>query len=127
MQNPTLSDPPRRSERIRRFPKHLHDFAAHVQLQSSSLIPEDSIDNLTFNQAKLNPNWRAAMQAEIDSIHSNQTWSLVPLPPNTKAITSRWVFKLKPGTNGDPARFKGTTFVCERRAESVDLESGERR
>jgi len=46
------------------------------------------------------------MEAEIDSIHKNQTWSLVPLPPNTKAISSKWVYKLKPGTRGNPARYK---------------------
>ena len=103
---PPSIDPPRRSERIRRFPKHLHDYAAHVQLQQSDSIPEDSTDNLTFKQAQLNPLWRTAMQEEIDSIHCNQTWSLVSLPPNTKAITSKWVFKIKPSTHGKQARFK---------------------
>ena len=46
------------------------------------------------------------MQEELDSIHSNHTWSLVSLPPNTKAITSRWVFIIKTGTNGHQACFK---------------------
>ena len=46
------------------------------------------------------------MQEEINSIHSNQTWSLVPLPPNSKAITSRWVFKIKTGSNGEQVRYK---------------------
>ena len=107
---PTLSlpapapDPPRRSERVRRFPKHLQDYAAHVQLQSST--PEDSTDFLTFQQAQTNPHWQTAMEEEIESIHKNQTWSLVSLPPNTKAISSKWVYKLKPGTRDSPARYK---------------------
>lgn len=46
------------------------------------------------------------MQAEIDSIYNNNTWSLVSLPPNKKAITSRWVYKTKAGNNGDSLRFK---------------------
>lgn len=46
------------------------------------------------------------MQEEIDSINANKTWSLVPLPPDKKAITSRWVFKLKTGLNGEPNRHK---------------------
>jgi hypothetical protein len=59
--SPTLSkpptiDPPRRSNKIRRFPRHLHDYAAHVQLQTPDLIPEDFTDNITFKQAQLNPN-----------------------------------------------------------------------
>lgn len=108
---PTLSlpapapDPPRRSERVRRFPKHLQDYAAHVQLQSST--PEDSTDFLTFQQAQTNPHWQTAMEEEIESIHKNQTWSLVSLPPNTKAISSKWVYKLKPGTRDSPAWYKG--------------------
>lgn len=94
--------PPRRSDRVRRFPRHLHDYAAHVQLQPPDSIPEDLTDNITFQQAQLNPHWRAAMQEEINSIYCNHTWSLVPLPPHTKAITSRWVFKLKPGPANQP-------------------------
>lgn len=105
---------PRRSERVRRFPKHLQDFAAIVHLQPptdalADFIPEayeDAAEPLTFKQAHLNPHWRSAMQAEIDSIHSNRTWSLVPLPPDKKAISSKWVYKLKPGTPATPTRYK---------------------
>jgi hypothetical protein len=46
------------------------------------------------------------MQGEIDSIYSNNTWSLVPLPPDKKAITSRWVYKVKPDINGHLSKFK---------------------
>ena len=105
--SPTVApDPPRCSERVRRFPRHLHDFAAHVQLQPSSTLSEDSTEFLTFQQAHLYPHWKSAMQAEIDSIHHNQTWSLVPFPPDKKAILSKWVYKLKPGTTGNPTCYK---------------------
>ena len=40
------------------------------------------------------------MQEEIDSIRSNNTWTLVELPPDKKAISSRWVYKVKIGSNG---------------------------
>ena len=106
VQNPPTTAPSRRSDRIRKFPRHLHDFAAHLQLQPPEVIPEDSTSNLTFKQAQLHPHWRSAMQEEITSIHSNNTWTLVPLPPNTKPITSRWVFKIKPGSNGEQVRYK---------------------
>ena len=103
--NSLLPDPPRRSDRIRRFPRHLHDYAAHLQLNPSDSVSEDLNDNITFKQAQLSPHWRAAMQEEINSIYSNRTWSLVPLPPHTKAITSRWVFKTKLGIDNHP-RYK---------------------
>lgn len=102
-------EPLRRSDRLRRFPRHLQDFAAHVQLQTTHSpdgLSEDATKFLTFQQAQTNPHWQSAMEAEIDSIHKNQTWTLVSLPPNTKAISSKWVYKLKPGTRGNPARYK---------------------
>lgn len=46
------------------------------------------------------------MEAEIDSIYNNNTWSLVLLPPNKKAITSRWVYKTKAGNNEDSLHYK---------------------
>ena len=108
---PPTSNLPRRSDRIRRFPKHLHDFATHVQLQSAPVtlddsVPEDSAESLTFDQASLHSHWRTAMHAEIDSIHSNRTWTLVPLPTGKKAISSKWVYKVKPGTSTHPTRYK---------------------
>ena len=102
---PSLPTLPRRSDRIRSFPRHLYDYAAHIHLQPHDSLPEDLTDNISFKEAQSSPHWRAAMQEEINSIHSNRTWSLVPLPPNTKAISSKWVFKLKPGTGQQP-RFK---------------------
>ena len=96
---------PHRSDRIRKFPRHLEDFAAHVELDSPDLLPELQPE-LTFQQVQDNPLWQAAMQAEIDSIRDNHTWTLVELPPHKKAISSRWVYKLKTSTNGNPPRYK---------------------
>lgn len=46
------------------------------------------------------------MQAKIDSIHNNCTWTFVPLPVDEKAITSHWVYKVKPGINSGLAGYK---------------------
>jgi hypothetical protein len=35
------------------------------------------------------------MLEEIDSIKSNKTWRLVPLPPGHRPIGLKWVYKLK--------------------------------
>lgn len=53
-----------------------------------------------FKEASTNPEWQGAMQKEMDSIHINSTWSIVLLPIDKKGITSRWVYKVKPGVNG---------------------------
>ena len=39
--------------------------------------------------------WSEACQYEMDALNKNKTWELVDLPPNRKAVKSKWVFKLK--------------------------------
>ena len=48
-------------------------------------------DNITFKTAKQDPEWRKAMQDEMDSIWKNKTWTMEPLPPGHRAITCKWV------------------------------------
>ncbi|GKF69739.1 retrotransposon protein, putative, ty1-copia subclass, partial [Tanacetum coccineum] len=44
--------------------------------------------------------WLDAMNAEMQSIKDNQVWRLVDLPPNSKTIGSKWIFKKKTDMNG---------------------------
>ena len=39
--------------------------------------------------------WMIAMEEEMNSLKTNKTWDLVPLPPNCKALKNRWVYKVK--------------------------------
>jgi hypothetical protein len=39
------------------------------------------------------------MWLEIDSIHQNGTWNLVPVPFDKRLITAKWVFELKVGVD----------------------------
>jgi hypothetical protein len=39
--------------------------------------------------------WRAVMKAEMDAVEKNHTWELADLPRGHRAITLKWVFKLK--------------------------------
>jgi hypothetical protein len=52
-------------------------------------------------------NWKTAADSEYQSVMENETWELVELPPGRKAITCRWVFKVKHDENGKIDRFKG--------------------
>ncbi|CAI7809069.1 unnamed protein product [Closterium sp. NIES-53] len=50
--------------------------------------------------------WKKAMESELKSIEENGTWELVELPEGRKAITSKWLFKIKSDANGNIKRYK---------------------
>ncbi|KAH9794216.1 Receptor-like serine/threonine-protein kinase [Citrus sinensis] len=57
--------------------------------------------------------WREAVNDEMDSIMSNQTWVLVDLPSGSKPISSKWVFRIKYNSDGSLQTFK-TRLVAKR-------------
>lgn len=89
---------PRRSTRERRQP----DFYGREQshLTETPLTLKDAI--VSQDKGK----WKAAMENEMTSLHENDVWDLVELPPGRKAIGSKWVFKKKTGVDGTVERFK---------------------
>jgi histone deacetylase 1/2 len=50
--------------------------------------------------------WLQAMKTEYDALMTNNTWSLVPLPPNRQAIGCKWVFRLKQNADGSINKHK---------------------
>ncbi|KAD6795217.1 hypothetical protein E3N88_06113 [Mikania micrantha] len=46
------------------------------------------------------------MDAELQSMHDNQVWDLVDLPPNCKTVGSKWIFKKKTDMDGNVHTFK---------------------
>ncbi|CAI7922710.1 unnamed protein product [Closterium sp. NIES-53] len=50
--------------------------------------------------------WKNAMESELKSIEENGTWKLVELPEGRKAITSKWLFKIKSDADGKIERYK---------------------
>ncbi|CAI7732455.1 unnamed protein product [Closterium sp. NIES-53] len=50
--------------------------------------------------------WKKAMESELKSIVENGTWELVELPEGRKAITSKWLFKIKSDADGKIERYK---------------------
>jgi hypothetical protein len=50
--------------------------------------------------------WECAMRKEYDSLMTNNTWNLGPLPAGRKPVSCKWVFKIKQGANGEVERYK---------------------
>ena len=50
--------------------------------------------------------WLAAINAELDSLEQNETWTLVPRPKDKNVITNRWVLKKKLKSNGQVDKYK---------------------
>jgi hypothetical protein len=66
-----------------------HDLKAQLHLASDDGEPR------SFAEAERYAAWRAAMQSEMDAVEKNRTWELADLPRDHRAITLKWVFKLK--------------------------------
>ena len=47
-----------------------------------------------------------AMEEEIESMRSNQFWTLVDLPKGRNAIGNKWVLKIKRNADGNIERYK---------------------
>jgi hypothetical protein len=99
----------RRSTRIRQPPKSWWNSPQRNALASYAyaLITED--EPTTYQEATNSSDrerWQKALDEEYDSLIQNQTWELAELPPNRKAISSKWVFKIKHNSDGTVERYK---------------------
>ena len=50
--------------------------------------------------------WKQAMVTEISALERNHTWDIVPLPSGKTALGCKWVFALRPDTEGNLTRYK---------------------
>ena len=50
--------------------------------------------------------WIKAMQAELQALQQNQTWTLTTLPQHKTTIGCRWVYKIKYNADGSVERYK---------------------
>jgi len=50
--------------------------------------------------------WKEAINSDMESIMQNQTWVLVNLPPGSKPIGCKWIFKKKLKVNNTIDKYK---------------------
>ncbi|GFY76314.1 retrovirus-related Pol polyprotein from transposon TNT 1-94 [Trichonephila inaurata madagascariensis] len=73
------------------------------------VLLEEHIEPETYKEAMASEDsdiWLGDMNKELESVSSYNTWVLVNLPSDRKAIGNRWVFKVKQNADGTVQRFK---------------------
>ncbi|KAJ0518828.1 putative RNA-directed DNA polymerase [Helianthus annuus] len=113
----------RRSTRTSVLPKRLDDYIVegkvkyglekvvnYSKLSCDNFYFVSGLNKLTeprnYVEACVDPNWVNAMNDEIEALNRNNTWSLVDLPADRKAIGCKWVFKIKYKSTGEIDRYK---------------------
>ena len=66
-------------------------------------------DSENYNEAVQDKDatlWQKAMNTEMESMYSNQVWTLVDPAVGVKSIGCRWIYKRKRGIDGKVKTFK---------------------
>jgi hypothetical protein len=77
-----------------------------TRLEAQLHLACDDGEPRSFAEADRDAAWRAAMQLEMDAVKQNRTWELADLPRGHRAITLKWVFKLKRDEAGTIVKHK---------------------
>ncbi|GJY14156.1 retrovirus-related pol polyprotein from transposon TNT 1-94 [Tanacetum coccineum] len=121
------SSAPRRSERAKKERNLDPDF---IDSQAIIFLVEGDNENNVINKIPVLLNvedapktykeaitsrnsafWKEAIDDEMDSLVSNNTWELSDLPLGSKAIGCRWVFRIKYHTDGSIQTFKARLVI----------------
>ncbi|KAL4376081.1 hypothetical protein GQ457_02G039440 [Hibiscus cannabinus] len=102
----------RQSDRVKRHPNWNSDYVIEGNV-AYCLLTEDG-EPSTFQEAMNSSDasqWMTAMQEEIEALHKNNTWDLVPLPQGKKLIGNKWVFKIKRNGDDQVERYRARLMV----------------
>ncbi|CAI7779652.1 unnamed protein product [Closterium sp. NIES-54] len=75
-------------------------FFSPVDMPGEPATPKEALESSDAQE------WKKAIESELKSIEENDTWELVELPEGHKAITSKWLFKIKSDADSKIERYK---------------------
>jgi len=64
-----------------------------------------------YSQASKLECWQKAMEEELLALKENNTWDIVPCPPNVRPIGCKWVYSIKLNSDGTLDRYKARLVV----------------
>jgi len=100
-----------------------HSVVVHPLLHTADLhyLSQDFVTSLlsvmhvaepySYSQAKESPEWTATMDKELEALEANGTWRLTALPPKARALTSKWVYRVKFRPDGSIERYKARLVI----------------
>ena len=112
----------RKTSRIRSVPER---YGFLISEQKDVLLIEN--DEPTTYEESLNSSesdqWLKAMKSEMDSMYTNQVWTLVDPPEAIKPIGCKWIFKKKTDMEGNVITYKARLVAKGyRKKQGVDYD-----
>ena len=98
-------EPLPRASRNRRPPERYgnpYTFCA-IQHEEIATEPKTYEEAVKSNKAK---QWKEAMQAEVESLENNDTWTFVDRPKDKNVLPGKWVYRVKYGADGQVDKYK---------------------
>ena len=66
----------------------------------------------SFEEAVKHQVWKDAMLKEYESVMKNDVWEVVLRPEDKSIVTSKWLYKIKHGSDGSAEKYK-EIFVAQ--------------
>ncbi|KAL0288690.1 UNVERIFIED_CONTAM: Retrovirus-related Pol polyprotein from transposon RE2 [Sesamum radiatum] len=90
----------RRSTRESRVPERYRFVGLTSQLDNDPKAYGEAMSDINSDK------WLEAMKSEMDSMGTNQVWTLVDPPKGVRPVGCKWVYKRKLGADGEVTAFK---------------------
>jgi hypothetical protein len=104
----------------RRYPRRTRQPSSRLK-DHWTFVSENIEEPTNYGEAIKTEDWRDAIKREVDSVITNNTWDIIDRPHDKKAITAKWIFKVKKDGNSHKlkARIVARGFQQQ---EGVDYE-----
>ncbi|KAL0290817.1 UNVERIFIED_CONTAM: hypothetical protein Sradi_7042000 [Sesamum radiatum] len=98
----------RRSTRESRVPERYGFVGLTSQLDNDPKTYREIMSDIDSDK------WLEAMKSEMDSMGSNQVWTLMDPPKGVRSVGFKWVYKHKLGADGEVTGLNGITMKYDR-------------
>ncbi|RVW15332.1 Retrovirus-related Pol polyprotein from transposon TNT 1-94 [Vitis vinifera] len=98
------------------YGKLSHNFQAFITSLEDDRIPSN------IQEALQQPEWKTAVQKEIQALEKNGTWEISELPEGKRPVGCKWIFTVKHNPDGSINRFKARLVVAKGFTQSYGID-----